>query len=429
MAAGRRPDDRALSPMPRFARRSRFTMTLPRTPLLVLALMGSSLVASPVAGALASVPAQQPPSGAAPTASVGELELAAALLHRGPEGLELLLARLPGGAGSARGRLLASFAWGVSGERAKAAELGKGLEKAENLDAAELRWLAAALHAAAPNGALGTPPERVRIAEASATREAAPVALAMQLALQAGDARAALAAGQFKRAALALSDLIQADLQAAWPNDAGSLRRWSADLARAQAAQRWNPRGDWPSFEVEVRAGEGLQQVRKRAVDARTGLKLCTGLIERCNGIDKVVRVGQKLRIPTDPVSLVVDLDARWLLFLFGDEVAAAYEVAIGRPGFDTTPGRYEVGKLEEMPMWFPEGREPVPYGDPRNPLGTRWIGWVPLEGGKQGLGFHGTNEPDTVGSAASDGCVRLHNAEVEELYRIVPRGTPILVR
>ena len=91
--------------------------------------------------------------------------------------------------------------------------------------------------------------------------------------------------------------------------------------------------------------------------------------------------------------------------------------------------GVYEVGELQENPMWFPIGQPPVPYGDPRNPLGTRWIGWVPVQGGKSGLGFHGTNEPATIGAAGSDGCVRLRNEDVEQLYKILPRGCRIIVQ
>jgi lipoprotein-anchoring transpeptidase ErfK/SrfK len=66
-----------------------------------------------------------------------------------------------------------------------------------------------------------------------------------------------------------------------------------------------------------------------------------------------------------------------------------------------------------------------VPYGDPENPLGTRWIG---LEN-SQGLGIHGTWEPETIGTMASDGCIRLANQAVEELFEIIPRGSVVLVR
>jgi lipoprotein-anchoring transpeptidase ErfK/SrfK len=73
-------------------------------------------------------------------------------------------------------------------------------------------------------------------------------------------------------------------------------------------------------------------------------------------------------------------------------------------------------------------GHEPVPYGDPANPLGTRWIAWF-RDGVKTSYGFHGTTDPASVGNASSDGCVRFYNEDVERLFDILPVGAPIRVR
>jgi lipoprotein-anchoring transpeptidase ErfK/SrfK len=159
---------------------------------------------------------------------------------------------------------------------------------------------------------------------------------------------------------------------------------------------------------------------------------ICTGEIERASGLSpgEMLHPGEKLRVPTEPASVLVDLDSRWMFYLFGSEVACAWEVAIGAPDSETTPGIYHAGEKQENPTWFPEGQPPVPFGDPQNPLGTRWIGWIPADGaGGRGLGFHGTREPETIGAAVSDGCIRLRNEEVEELFRILPRGARITVR
>ena len=69
---------------------------------------------------------------------------------------------------------------------------------------------------------------------------------------------------------------------------------------------------------------------------------------------------------------------------------------------------------------------KPVPFGDPENPLGTRWIAWRASDGTNSGLGFHGTKEPDSVGQDLSQGCVRMLNRDVEELYEILGRITAI---
>ena len=82
----------------------------------------------------------------------------------------------------------------------------------------------------------------------------------------------------------------------------------------------------------------------------------------------------------------------------------------------------------KENPPWFRVGEEPVPFGDPENPLGTRWLGWED-DNGRTSYGFHGTWEPETIGFAASMGCVRFRNEEVEQLYELLPRRSGVTVR
>jgi lipoprotein-anchoring transpeptidase ErfK/SrfK len=108
--------------------------------------------------------------------------------------------------------------------------------------------------------------------------------------------------------------------------------------------------------------------------------------------------------------------------------VASAWPVGVGRPGEETPPGDYTVQNKIENPPWMKEGQEPIPFGDPGNPLGTRWIGWS-KEGGKTSYGFHGTWQPESIGQAASDGCVRFLNEDVEELFQILPEGAPIRIQ
>ena len=78
--------------------------------------------------------------------------------------------------------------------------------------------------------------------------------------------------------------------------------------------------------------------------------------------------------------------------------------------------------------MWFPTGGKPVPFGDPENPLGTRWIPWL-RDGQKTSIGFHGTNEEVGVGGRVSQGCVRLRNVDAELLFDILPEGASVTVQ
>jgi lipoprotein-anchoring transpeptidase ErfK/SrfK len=126
---------------------------------------------------------------------------------------------------------------------------------------------------------------------------------------------------------------------------------------------------------------------------------------------------------------VLVDLDARWMLFFLGENVVCSYPVGIGRQGSETPVGTYKVGEKTSEPTWFPPGAAPVPFNDPRNPLGTRWMAWQSEAGVNTSLGFHGTREPSSIGQQGSEGCIRLLNSDVEELFDLLPRGTEVRVQ
>ena len=81
-----------------------------------------------------------------------------------------------------------------------------------------------------------------------------------------------------------------------------------------------------------------------------------------------------------------------------------------------------------EKPDWFPRGTR-IPYGDPRNILGTRWMGFARKAGQPEGLGIHGTTQPESIPGTGSMGCLRMRNVEVEELFGIIERGTRVIIR
>ena len=243
-------------------------------------------------------------------------------------------------------------------------------------------------------------------------------------------ARQALDAGEAATAAKQYGALLLDGLSASPEAPRERLRTWSEALTRAQAAHRWSRRGAWPSIEITVQPGDSLIAIRQRALAANPGLLLSTGLIAKANELpsETAIRPGDTLRIPTDRASAMVDISGMWTLFLLGDEVAASWEVGVGKAQTPTRPGAYTVGLKQKEPMWSPVGRAPVPYGDPENPLGTRWLAWFD-QGRNTSLGFHGTNDPSGVGRAVSDGCVRMRNADVEVLFEILPRDARVLVR
>ncbi len=137
------------------------------------------------------------------------------------------------------------------------------------------------------------------------------------------------------------------------------------------------------------------------------------------------------------PGSIVVNVDERFLYAVEPDGWATRYGAAVGEEGL-TFKGQAKVGRKAEWPSWKPTadmiGRKPrlaqyadgVPGGD-ENPLGARAL-YLYQDGRDTMFRIHGTNEPWMIGTAVSNGCIRLSNEDITELYDRTPIGTPVLV-
>jgi lipoprotein-anchoring transpeptidase ErfK/SrfK len=158
-------------------------------------------------------------------------------------------------------------------------------------------------------------------------------------------------------------------------------------------------------------------------------LNTTQGMLMRANGIDEstVLSTGQRLIYTPKDFRIVIERSRRRLFLLDKDGVFKRYSVGLGKPGHETTLGSYKIGNKEKNPVWHKPGVGPIPSGDPANELGTRWMPFVPdQEGLPKDLGIHGTIRPETVGQYSSNGCVRLYPEDVEELYDLVVRSTPV---
>lgn len=127
---------------------------------------------------------------------------------------------------------------------------------------------------------------------------------------------------------------------------------------------------------------------------------------------------------PGDPF-IIVNKSSNKLAFIKGNKVQEVLPAGTGRSDELTPEGLFTV-KVKAVNPYF--RKKNIPGGDPRNPLGTRWIGFDAKNTDGRIYGVHGTNAPWTVGKYISNGCVRLKNADVERLYNKVPIGTKILV-
>ena len=124
---------------------------------------------------------------------------------------------------------------------------------------------------------------------------------------------------------------------------------------------------------------------------------------------------------------LVVDLSDRQLLFHQQGKAVKTYPIAVGKAGWETPLGEFTVTDKDPSPLWqHPLTGDLVPAGSD-SPLGSRWIGF--WSDGIHQIGFHGTNQSQSIGQAISHGCIRLHDVDIQELYAQVALGTPVIVQ
>lgn len=140
------------------------------------------------------------------------------------------------------------------------------------------------------------------------------------------------------------------------------------------------------------------------------------------------IRVGQKIKVPHGPIHAVVDKSDYTLDLYFnspgGPDSVYITTLSVGLGADNSTPTglwKAEGGKKVTNPVYYsPRGEGIIPANDPTNPLGEYWIGLVGIEGqavGKESYGIHGTIEPETIGTQASMGCIRLRDADIKLVY------------
>ncbi|MFM1920541.1 MAG: putative L,D-transpeptidase YkuD [Candidatus Hydrogenedentota bacterium] len=173
-----------------------------------------------------------------------------------------------------------------------------------------------------------------------------------------------------------------------------------------------------------VEPGENLTSI---------GIKLNTtqGLLMTANGIEDpaTLRAGQRLKYTPKDFRILIERSTCRMFLLDSEGIFKRYFTGLGMPGYETTLGSYTIGNKQKDPTWFKPGSEPIPPNDPRNELGTRWMPLMPQEEGlPTDLGIHGTIDPESIGLYKSHGCPRLKKEDVEELYDLVVRSTPVQI-
>lgn len=159
-----------------------------------------------------------------------------------------------------------------------------------------------------------------------------------------------------------------------------------------------------------VKSGETLNQIAR---DYRTPI---AAIIRANPSINpNVIYPGQSIVIPgfpsptTIPYRIEVSISNRRLRLLKDGVLQNQYPIAVGRILHGTPTGAFII--INKAP-------------NPGGPFGTMWMSLS-----KQHYGIHGTNDPSSIGKAVSRGCIRMYNQDVEELARLVPIGTQVVIQ
>jgi lipoprotein-anchoring transpeptidase ErfK/SrfK len=119
---------------------------------------------------------------------------------------------------------------------------------------------------------------------------------------------------------------------------------------------------------------------------------------------------------------VVVSIPDRQLAVMEGDEVIATFPVAVGANASPSPVGEFQIVNRVANPVYYHTGAV-IPSGKD-NPVGTRWLGLS-----LKGYGIHGTNAPRSIGHAASHGCIRLRNRDMEQLFTMLQVGDVVQIR
>lgn len=165
----------------------------------------------------------------------------------------------------------------------------------------------------------------------------------------------------------------------------------------------------------EVQTGDSLVKIAKK-------YNTTIDLIKRMNNLKSdTINLGQKLKVWTGQFNIYVDKSQNILILRDGNELVKTYHVSTGENN-STPVGKYKITNKLVDPVWFNKGAVVAP-DSPSNVLGSRWMGFdLP------GYGIHGTTDPEKIGQQVTAGCVRMRNAEVEELYSLVTVGTEVTI-
>jgi len=124
---------------------------------------------------------------------------------------------------------------------------------------------------------------------------------------------------------------------------------------------------------------------------------------------------------------IIINKSSNTLYHIKEKKIVKKYPVATGKLPEYTPEGKFTIVTKYVNPAWGGAGKhKPIKGGEPNNPLGKRWMGLSIRGGGSYGI--HGNSNKNSIGKYISLGCVRMYNEDVEALYNLIDKGTPVWI-
>jgi nucleoid-associated protein YgaU len=191
--------------------------------------------------------------------------------------------------------------------------------------------------------------------------------------------------------------------------------RWLCDPANVARARSYT-----------VVSGDSLARIAKRFrqdnVMVEDGTLAVLNRIHNPNSL----QVGQKIKVPIDPICAVVEKRSFSMVVYVGDHLMRLYWVGHGEN--DKTPiAEFTVAEKQPRPEWTAPDGNRYPYGHPQNILGEYFIKF--RHDRYTGFGAHGTPMPETICTMSSMGCIRMLAPDIADLFLLLPRGAKVYIR
>ncbi len=175
---------------------------------------------------------------------------------------------------------------------------------------------------------------------------------------------------------------------------------------------------------LQVKPGDQLRTIGKQ-------FKVPYEVLMQINNIDRpqALQAGEIVKVINGPFHVRIYRSTFTMDLYLQNTFVRSFPVGLGRPGMETPMGLWQVksdGKLISPTWTDPTTGKTYEAEDPDYPLGSRWIGLEGISGAAKdrvGFAIHGTRKPEEIGTAGSQGCIRLHNGDAILLYNLLMPG------